>query len=420
MTETQEIVFDDKSGISIEEQKEILAGINGITEKNRRSLSDGFRPDGLRGKKQVINAKKRGAFFPLVVNITALIVLFGGAVFLIPFYERVDAQVRTGSAVYNLTEKALIEDIRKDTAEQIAAKDIEIASIASRLEEVDALLSQVYSGQDLTPEQLDTLLLMQTSYREELAVLQDERSVILESSRVREAALRVQLEERARESFAYTVNSGGIDSAAAELERLTSEQEKIAAIDAYLAGGLVSAGALVQSRLYDQAAEVIADLRDFCNNNSLASARSFQTRREFYNQSINSMETIIDEMRKFTALNSEGWEMYEKNVQMEGIIAEMQKTIDAFSSGNSGQVRRISELEESVSSLRTSVSSLRASVSSLETSVSEKDRTISSLETERAGLSQTVSALQATNDAQGQEIANLRNQIELIRQALQN
>ncbi|MDR0324059.1 MAG: hypothetical protein LBI12_06410, partial [Treponema sp.] len=61
MANNEDIVFDEKSGISVEEQKEMLAKINGITEKNRHSLS--MDTQGLQsGKKSNIKAKKTGAF----------------------------------------------------------------------------------------------------------------------------------------------------------------------------------------------------------------------------------------------------------------------------------------------------------------------------------------------------------------------
>jgi len=416
--ENNEIVFDSSSGISVEEQKEILDKINGITEKNRTMLSQVvvLQPDKKSGKTPVINAKKSGAFLPLAVNIAAVVVLCAGAAFLVSFYSDVDARVRTGDAVYNLTEKALIEEIREETAKKIAEKDREISAISSRLQEVDAQLLQLYSGnEELTAEQKaaqERLFEVQNSYREELSSLQDERSRILEDARSREAVLRAQLEQRIRElTSSGQIVSGNLDSAMSELERLSSEQEKIAAYDAHLSGGLASVSALVEAGQYEQAAGVIDSLKQFCANNSLSTVRSFQAKREMYMQSINSMDTIVDEMRKFQDVNSEGWELYEKNAKLEESVAEMQKTIDAFSAGSSGQTRRLTELEENVSTLR-------ASVSSLETSAGEKDRTISSLETERATLNRTVTDLQSTNASQAQEIASLRNQIEVIRQAL--
>ncbi|MDR0879054.1 MAG: hypothetical protein LBN21_13490, partial [Treponema sp.] len=72
LTNTEEIVFDPNSGITEDEQREILSEINNITEKNRQSLSaQGGAPDtaGENSKKQIIHAKKRGTAFPLIINI---------------------------------------------------------------------------------------------------------------------------------------------------------------------------------------------------------------------------------------------------------------------------------------------------------------------------------------------------------------
>jgi chromosome segregation ATPase len=402
MTYNEDIVFDENSGVSQEEQEEILNAINGITEKNRLSLSADTASQG-----DVVKAKKSGALFPLVVNIAALAVLCAGAFLIISFNRKTDNLAKTGNAVYNLTEKALIEEIRKDTEQKIAVKDTEISKIASRLEEVDAQLAQLQSSaQELTEEQLaaqEKLIALQTSYREELSVLQDERSQILEDSRLKEARLRSQLEERTRELAAVR------QTTSEELERLTNEQKIIAAIDAQLAGGLASVSELVNEGEYDKAAHVVESLRDFCSNNSMSFVRSYQAKKEIYSRTIDSMDTVIEEMRKFRSINAEGLELFEKNVKLEEAVAEMQKTIDAFSSGSTNQTRRLKELEDSVTTLR-------ASVSSLELSSSEKDRTISSLENDKSQLNRTVADLQSVNTARDQEIARLRSQLDTIRQ----
>jgi len=412
MANNEDIVFDANSGISAEEQEEILCEINRIAETNRLSLSTDTA-----SQKGGIKAKKSGALFPLAVNIAALVLLCAGFVLLVSIYRKTDVSVRTGNAVYNLTERALIEDIRRDTAQKIAVKDTEISAISSRLEEVDAQLAQLQSSaHELTEEQLavqERLIGLQTSYREELSVLQEERSRILEDSRLKEARLRSQLEERTRELAAVKQVTSD------ELDRLTNEQQIIASIDAQIAGGLATVSDLVNDGQYDKAAQVVESLRNFSNDNLLSSVRSYQTRKEIYNRTINSMDAVINEMRKFRSANAEGIELFEKNAKLEETLAEMQKTVDAFSSGSSNQTRRLKELEDSVTALR-------ASVSSLETGSSEKDRTISSLETEKSQLTRSVADLQAANTAlqttvtvRDQEITRLRNQLDTIRQLMQ-
>jgi len=412
MAETKEIVFDEKTGISAEEQKEILAQINRITEKNRLSLSKSVGAD---TEKTAVKAKKSGALFPLIVNAAAVAILLGGALLLVSFNGKKDAQVRTGSAVYDLTERALIEEIRKDTAAKIAAKESEIDTISSRLEDVDAQLLQLHSSnQELNAEQRaaqERLRALQNSYRTDLSALQEERSRILEDSRTKEARYRAQLEERAREyAAAQQKTTGELTSAMGELERLSGEQEKAAAMDAQLAGGLAAISALVQNSQYDQASVAVENLRAFNNQSAFSASRSFASRREFYNKAIDSVDAMIEEVRRNIGVDSR--DLLSKNAKLENTVAEMQKTMTAFSLDSSGQARRLVELEESVSSLRTSSSALQ-------TSVAEKDRAISSLETERNGLNQTVSDLKTVNAEQEQEIVNLRSQLSIIRQALQ-
>jgi chromosome segregation ATPase len=425
MTDNGNVVFDTKSGISIEEQKEILSQINKIAEKNRKSLSQGATQGVSSGDTQkiAVNAKKSGALFPLAVNIAAAVVLIGGALLLVMFYGKRDEQVRTGGAAYNVTERAVLEGIRKDTAEKIAAKETEIANIATRLDDVDSELMKLYSSnQELTAEQLaaqQRLLAMQSVFRDELAALQEERSNILEDARSKEARLRAQLEERTREfAAAQQRASNELDFAVSELERLTTEQQKIAVVDAQISGALASVSGYVKNSQYEQAEQAVETLRQFLNNNLLSSSRTFQSRREFYNQSVNLMETMIVDARKNSGVQSAsgGAEQFEhaaKAAQLEDRVAEMQKTIDAYNSGSSGQMRRIGELEETVASLR-------GANSALEQTTAEKDRAISSLETENTNLSANVRQLQSANTTQEQVIVNLRDQLTNIRQTLQS
>ena len=416
---SNEIIIDEKSGISAEEQREILNKINSITENNRRLLSQaGQQTDDKKGK--IVNAKKNGAIFPLAVNIAALVLLAGGIFLIIFLNSRTDSQLRVGKAVYDLTERTLIEEIRKDTAEKIAAKEMEMATISSRMQEVDDQLLLLYSSnQELTAEQIaaqERLLAMQNAFREELNGLQDERSRILEASRSREARLRAQLDERTREfAAAQQRTSGELDLAMSELDRLTSEQERINAIDAQVSGGLAAANEHIGNGQYDKALQVAGNLRHFCNNNSLSSLRSFQARREFYNQTIDFMEAMILDARVNSGSGggAEQFELMARNVQLQDNISELQKTIDALSSGGTGLTRRIGELEE----VKTQ----------LENSVEEKDSKISSLETENSGLQTAVTDLRTNNTRleqetarQEQRIADLNTQLAAIRLLLQD
>jgi len=396
MTNNDGIVLDAGSGISVEEQQVILSEINGIAEKNRRSLSQGG--EARAGKKQRFKAKKNGGLFPIMVNVVALVLLGAGFFLLSSFQEKTEVQVREGANVYTSAERALIDEIRKETEMKIAAKETEIARIVSRLGGIDAELKALYSSrEELTAEQRDAerdLLALQDEYRAGLAALQDERAQILEESRAREAALRAQFEAGARELVAASQqNSAELNAARSELERLANEQEKAAAIEAHLSGGLASASELIRRSQFSEAAESLKNLRLFLNTPAFQAIRPIQAKKEFYTQAINSMETLIEDARRYQAGTPPVGpdaekilaDLQIKNTQLEETIAGMNKTIAAFSSDSSGQARRLRELEASVSALRTEKSAL-------ETSAAEKDRTIRSLESDKTTLNQTVSA----------------------------
>ena len=416
-----ELLIDEKSGISIEEQKEILTRINGIAEKNRQSLS-GNTGGRQAGKKHAINAKKSGAVFPMAANAAAAVILITGVILLLFFNSRTDAQIRTGSGVYGVTERALIEEIRRDTAQKIAEKEREISTIAIRLGIVDEELLQLYSSNvELTEEQRaaqERLLSLQISYRDDISVLQEERAGILEDSRSREARLRFQLDER---TTAQTAAFGELDSAISELERLANEQARIQAADSQLAGGIASINTLIQNGLYDQAFRSIAALRLFTNSSSLASMRAFQSKRILYNQTLDFMESVITDVRSpgeagITAGQPESAAL---NAQMESRIAEMQRTIDSFSAGSSGQERRLAELQETITSLQTQVSALRTENNTLAHNALENTERITLLEGIRTNLSSENSELRSTNAALGQQNTNLENQLTAIRVLLQ-
>jgi len=401
----EEVVFDTQSGISLDEQKEILSKINGIAEKNRKLLSQ-TRTQIDKDKKGniIINAKKSGAEFPLAVNIAAVVILLLGVFLMFFLFGKKETQVRTGKAVYNIAERTLIEEIRKDTSEKIAEKEMEMSSISTRLEEVDNELSKLYSSnQALTKEQIaaqEKLLAMQASFRDELAVLQDERSQILEASRSREARLRAQLDERAREyAAAQQKTSSELDYANSELDRLSTEQERIAAIDAQVSGGLASVKDYIKSEQYDQAERVVENLRHFCNTNTLASSRTYQSRRDFYNQSIDFVSAMIIDARKNSgsSLGAEQFDLMAKNVQQQEKINEMEKTIKTLTTGGSGLTARIGELE---------------------TNITEKDAKISTLETEKNKSVAEANSLRTLNQAQEQEMTRLKRQVDIAQKAL--
>lgn len=388
MTNNEEIVFDSTSGISVEEQKEILSKIDGIAEKNRRQLSQG---DG----KTAVVAKKTGALFPVLFNITAVVILVTGVVSLFSFNARKDTQIREGTKVYSVPERALIEEIRRETAQKIASKENEIESIRSRLLDVGSQLEQLYSNnQTLSKEQLaaeSRLLALQKNYRDELSASEGERARILEDSRSRESRVRSQIESK----------TGGIDAAQEEtaLEQLSRDQERASAIDAQLSGGLAAVSGYVKKDEFDEASRTIGNLRLFLETPSFQSIQTFQSRKEFYLQAINSVDVMIEDIRirggGIAVSQPQDSDKSDNSGKLEETIAEMQKTIDAFSSGSSGQAARLKELEQTIKSLESEKSSLINTITARDETIKDmasqgttKEQRITELETKIKNLNE--------------------------------
>ena len=421
-----EIIFDVNSGISVEEQQVILEGINSIAEKNRRSLS-GSSPD------EHFKASKNSGLFPIVVNAAAVLLLAGGFLTMFFLHGGEDVQLRLGTRVYNSAERALIDEIRKETSQQIEEKETEIAEVVLKMEDIDAQLQSLHSDNlELTAEQSaleENLHLMQEEHRQSLANLQDERSRILENSRARVAALNAQLEERNREISALSERSEAeLNLAYSQLERLNTEQEKAAAVEAQLGAFFQMAAGHIQNGRLTEAGEALVNMRAFLNTPAFQELRAVQARREVYTRSINVMEAMIEEARRNQEAlaaarrmsSTEGLEeLLVKNTQLEETIAGLNRSLSAVDSEGSNLSRRLIELEESTAALRTLNSAL-------ETSITEYTQTIADMESQNAGLTQTVAVrenvireLQAENASQEEQIVSLDTQLTSLRQALQ-
>ncbi|MDR2731340.1 MAG: hypothetical protein LBB81_10655 [Treponema sp.] len=401
MAVSEEIVFDRTCGISVEEQREILSRINGIAEKNRRSLSEGSKGGNTRFK-----AKKSGGLFPALVNITAVLVLAGGAFLLFYFNRKNDITIRAGDKAYSSAEQALIVEIRRDTALQIETKEKEIAVIQSRLDNVDTRLKLLLSGgAELTREQLDAreeLLSLQNGYRLELASSYQEMARILEDSRFNEARLRAQFEESAG---AQRRTSEELDTALGEIERIGKEQDMTAAIDSHIAGGFNLIHGYISRNQPGEAAAAAQDLREFLETGAFQTIRNYAARKEMYLHAVSAIEIMIKDALASSSgvLDSITFdELNAGNAALGQAVKDMQTTLDTLNAANSRQASRLGELE-------TSLGLLRGEKSALESGISERDRTISGLQSDRAERDRTISGLQSDRTERDRTISGLQS-----------
>jgi peptidoglycan hydrolase CwlO-like protein len=409
------IVFDSGSGISEAEQREILEGIERAVRQDRRSLGEDSR----------LKAKKRGLVFPILVNAAALLLLGAGLTFFLVFRGDEEAQIRRGTALYNSAERVLIREIRRETAQELNDKEQEIDSILTKLAGVDEELQELYSSnQELTADQKAveaSLQRLQDEYRGNLSSLQDERSQILESSRAREASMRAQFDERAGELAAQAEQSrAALSSARIELERLSGDQEKGAAIEAQLSGMYVRAAAGINGGRLREAAATLASMRDFINNPSFQGIRSVQPRRAFYLSSIDTLEGLIslaerlDAAVKATGAGQGGAEyeraiseLEERNAALEEQVAGLNQAVLASGAEGSGLGRQIGELQSRISGLQARTTEQERTLEEQRRTLDEQGRTLDERQRGNTELTRQVADLTGRNNEMSRQIADL-------------
>lgn len=119
---------DADSSISEEERQEILREIESVAAQNKINLEDDpFR---------VTPIHKR-AYFPLIVNIGAVVILAVGLFSLYQFFQAQERAVRREAGAVESGEARLIRQLQAESEQRIAAKEREIAGIQTRLAEID-------------------------------------------------------------------------------------------------------------------------------------------------------------------------------------------------------------------------------------------------------------------------------------------
>ena len=329
-----DIVFDTSSGISEEDQKDIIAQIDKVAQQNRISAA----PETL-----AVKAKKRGYFFPLIVNFGAFLLLVSGFFVLSAFFQQSESDLRTESTVIRSAEGRLIQEMKRETEVRIREKEQEISSIQSRLDEIDRERRDLQANMDsrvrqkeeelrkdleaelaeerrkLTAQGLSEAVIverlrqfetekraqfdaelaafrrqveaertvmetnlqrLQGDFQRDLTALRSERAQIFEESRRREETLRAQLEERTRslESSAAH-NMEALTRAREELRRLEEEKDRAALVEGQILGFYGTAGSLIREGRLEEAKRTIEELKNFLGEPAIRDLPGIQERR---------------------------------------------------------------------------------------------------------------------------------------------
>jgi chromosome segregation ATPase len=481
--ENGDIVFETGSGISIEEQKEILAGIESMAGAGRGVDAPIVLPSGR-------------DFFPLGVNLGALVLLVLGALGIFFFYQREDAEIREGSSYMGITERKLIQEIRQETARRIGEKEAQISDITAKLSGVDAEYQELQSSiermlaekeaelrraaadeleaerrrlnsQNLSEaaiaeqmrsfneqrisrldaelaaykQRLDAekagsqanLLRLQEEYRNDLAALNAERAKILEDSRIREANLRSQLEEelgilstRAEE------NRAELSAAREELRRLSEERERTALVEGQIGGFYQRLGALIGESRFDEAEGVLVSMTEFLNTPSFLGVRALQSRRGTHLAQISALSALIAGSRRFReeegALNAQAAASGERGSGGLPSPGEADRGEDqaALESLIAGLRAENALLEEKNRDQGKTIESFSAQGSDLSRRLAEYDKTVTDLRAQTAAQQRslnekdtTIAGLRRESSAQLRQLTERQNALTSLQTAQQ-
>jgi chromosome segregation ATPase len=495
-----DIVFDAASGFSETEQREILENIEAITRKDPIALTPDTRK---------LEAKKQGGRFPILVNLGGLVLLAGGFLLLSFFYRQDESEIRGGIAPLNITDRNLIREIRRENESRIRDKEREISDILSKLsgvdgdlqslqsamaarlvereadlrqqmdleinQERDRLVNQnlseaaiaeqmrIYDAQQIArlnvelavyQEELDgerragelTLQKLREEYRSSLAGLQAERAGILEASRVSEADLKAQLEEKTGElTQQYEQNREDLNLAREELRRLTDEQERSALVERQMSGFYTLVQAHMREGTPEKALETLALMREFLETPAFQTIRAIQFQKEGHLAAINSLSAVVEGLlgqgpRPVSAgpdpREEEIAALREENAALTQTIADRTGEINVYRSQGTELTRTMQEFEGTISTLRSqnttqsqTISAQERDLNALRTqnttqaqTISAHERDLSALRSQNTAQAQTISAherdlsaLRNENTAQAQTITEQTQQINSLR-----
>jgi len=403
--DTGAIIFDTASGISLEEQKEILAGINAIAGGNHLASESLLTAD----VAVTEEAKKKGFLFPLFVNIGALVLLISIFVILSLFHRNDEQEIRESRSVLGLTERLLIQEIRNDTERRISEKESQIGDVLLKLQAVDAEYKDLQvSVETMTASQKQraaSLLILQEEYQRMLLGLNEEKARILEDSRQREADLWAQAEEKAKAfSFGTEYDWPELDAAMEELRKLGTEQERANRAEREMSGFYATLNSHIESGRLDEARATINSAREFLDAPSLRGVRVFEARKQTHLAAIDAMEKAIASSTGGIAIDNTAQE--ETIAELTARATAQERLLAAYTAEGADQNKIIAEYAAALSHLESSnadqkdaLNNKDSEIQALKTEVAQREQRVSDLNSSMAVLQAQYDDLQRRMEA---------------------
>lgn len=312
---TGTITFDTSSGISLEEQQEILSGINAMAGGSR-----------LVQEAVVTKAKKKGFLFPVLVNSGAIVILALGFILLSRFHGQDEQEIRESSAGMGFTERALIEEIRKERSPATE----ELSRLWDERERNTRIESQMGGFFSVVDKQIE-----EGKLGEAAATLNAMRD-FLASPSIR----GIRSMDTLRQNYLASINS--LETAVSEILRL-----KEAA-----GGGIVTSEALAEMRVkYSELEQNLASMSSGSSDQAKIIADYTAQNRELTERNINQQETLNRRDSEIVSLRTEKTERENQLAELNTTLAEQRNANAALSTQNEELTREIERYREAARAL---------------------------------------------------------------------
>jgi len=336
-----EFAFEPDSGISREEQKDILQEIEKVATQNRIAVGP---------EEFAVQTAKTGVLFPVLVNVVAIIVLAGGLAVLYFFFQRGETQIAQSETGTITAEGKLIETYKKESEAKLLEKDQQIDQIQNRLQEIDKQRQDLQANMDakvrekenqlkaslaaeleaekarlqqqgLSEKEIDrrisaieaqrssesdrqlaafraqaeadrrtadeNLKSLQAEFNASLAKANQERQQVLDESKKREAELQAQLEQKTREAASAQASS------AQALATLQSQKQQEDLVTGQLVGLYSVVKADISAKDFAKAITGLQAIRDYVNRVDVAALPAMQQRRDVDLFVVDSLSSLV-------------------------------------------------------------------------------------------------------------------------------
>ncbi len=421
-------IFDESSGISLEEQKEIYASLDTLDHLETAAPGQGKKPS------------KRGGFLPLIVNSLGIALLITGLLAVFLSHKQEATALTLGDfAPLGVTEQKLIEEIRREIAAALSQKEAEIADILARIAGIDSEMQDVrtkFDNNTILEDERDLALAalqrQKEEYQTRLSALQAERGQLLEDARVRESALR-------RVRSANTDLTGRLESVQAELKTLSDEQERNALIDGQVNGYFTEVNNKITAGDFESAASSLVALKDFLNTPSFQNNRAFLEQKPARLTLVASLSALTDKARAVvvpqitpveqapavpdtSAADAEKLREYEKIIadltqqknDLESALSESRS--ESTSAGSSADSLRTQNqtLRETLASRESALTAARAQTASLQETLTTRENDLAAAKSQTETLQQSISEKDASIATLQSQNSNLQTQVDLL------